>query len=255
MKRVLTSLVLIPLITYVMLWAPLPVFLAVLALIAGLCFYEYAGLVSAHSIPPPGVFGYAAGLTLLLLPDTQSAILALVVILALALSLRVRDLSEALPYAGALVLGVLYVFGGWRMALLLRMRSPYWVLFAVALNWAGDGAAYYVGRWIGRHRLAPAVSPAKTWEGSIASLAASVLFALLYFPRLLPDVPLLVAVAVASAANIAGQLGDLCESALKRGAGVKDSGNLLPGHGGWLDRVDSVLFALPVTYFLLTRLI
>lgn len=254
MKRILTALVLIPLITYAMLWAPYAIFLVVLASIAALCFYEYDRLVLLHSIPAPGVFGYAAGLLFLLLPSQETAFLGLVVVLALALGLRLADLNEVLPYAGALILGVLYVFGGWRHAVLLRGLSPYWLLFAVSLNWVGDIAAYYVGRAIGKHKLAPRVSPAKSWEGSIASVAASVLMAFFYFPRLLPDVPLYAALGIAAAGNIAGQIGDLCESALKRGAGVKDSGTFLPGHGGWLDRVDSVLFSLPVVYFLAERL-
>jgi phosphatidate cytidylyltransferase len=80
-----------------------------------------------------------------------------------------------------------------------------------------------------------------------------VIYGALYFPRLLPSVPLSKALGLTVLANIAGQLGDLCESAIKRGAGVKDSGNLLPGHGGWLDRVDSTLFALPVVYFVVSN--
>ncbi len=254
MKRVLTALALIPSVTYLILWAPQPLFLLALATVAGLCFFEFGGLVSHHAIPRPGLLGYAAGLLLLVAPDTQLGFLGLFVILGMALALRLPDLSETLPYTGALVFGVLYIFGGWRCGALLRAMNPYWMLFAVALNWVGDIAAFYVGRAFGRHRLAPRVSPGKSWEGSIGSLAASILFALVYFPRLLPTVPLLTGAGIAAAGNLAGQMGDLCESALKRGAGVKDSGNLLPGHGGWLDRVDSALFALPVVQFLVSRL-
>lgn len=259
MKRILTALVLIPLVTYAMLWAPYPVFLVVLAAIATLCFYEYGRLVALHSVPAPGAFGYAAGLLFLLLPghvfpNQETGFLGLVVLLALALGLRLGELSEVLTYAGALILGVLYVYGGWRHAILLRDLSPYWLLFGVSLNWVGDVAAYYVGRSFGKHKLAPQVSPAKSWEGSLASIAAAMLMAYFYFPRLLPDVPLYAALGIAAAGNVAGQVGDLCESALKRGAGVKDSGTLLPGHGGWLDRVDSVLFSLPVVYFFAERL-
>ena len=99
--------------------------------------------------------------------------------------------------------------------------------------------------------MAPRISPAKSWEGAAASLIASSVFAALYLPRLIPAVTLVPAVALGIAGNVAGQIGDLAESALKRGAGVKDSGNMLPGHGGWLDRVDSVLFAMPVIYALM----
>lgn len=164
MKRILTALVLIPSITYLVVWAPQILFLAALAAIAGVCFFEFGGLVSHHAIPRPGLLGYAAGLLLLVAPDAQLAFLGLFVILGMALALRLPDLSEALPASGALVLGVLYVFGGWRCAVLLRAVSPYWLLFALSLNWVGDIAAYYVGRAAGRHRLAPRVSPGKSWR-------------------------------------------------------------------------------------------
>ncbi|HWB98977.1 MAG TPA: phosphatidate cytidylyltransferase, partial [Bryobacteraceae bacterium] len=114
--------------------------------------------------------------------------------------------------------------------------------------WIGDAGAYYVGRRLGRHKLAPRISPGKSWEGAIASVAVSVLFGVFYLARFLPSVPAAAAIAISAVANIAGQLGDLAESAIKRGAGVKDSGTILPGHGGFLDRVDSTLFVLPVVY-------
>jgi phosphatidate cytidylyltransferase len=122
------------------------------------------------------------------------------------------------------------------------------------LNWVGDSAAYYVGRKLGRHKLAPRISPGKSWEGSIASVAASIVFAVVYLTRLIPSVEIWQAVLLGGVGNIAGQIGDLAESALKRGAGVKDSGTMLPGHGGWLDRVDSILFAMPVICWLVLGL-
>ncbi len=253
MKRVLTSLVLAPIFVYVTLWAPTPVFLAVVAIVAVLCFHEYAGLVSNHGLRPPGIFGYAAGLLVLFLPRPDWLLLVLIALLALALALASRDLADALPFAAALLLGVLYVFGCLRGAIALRglpRSGPFWLLFALSVNWAGDIAAFYVGRAIGRHKLAPAVSPAKTWEGAAASTLLSLLYAYFYFSYLLKEVPLAWVFAIAAAGNIAGQIGDLCESAIKRGAGVKDSGSMLPGHGGWLDRIDSSLFALPVIYYI-----
>ena len=129
--------------------------------------------------------------------------------------------------------------------------GPRWLLFAVS-QLGGAHPAYYAGRRFGRHRLAPAASPNKSWEGSIASVLASVGYAALYFLWAYPNcgIPYVTVLGIAAVGNIAGQMGDLAESALKRGAGVKDSGNLLPGHGGWLDRVDSSLFAMPTVYFL-----
>jgi phosphatidate cytidylyltransferase len=246
MKRALTAALLVPLFVYVILWAPRYAFLAVLSAVALLCYREYAGIVKGYGIERLGPVGYGAGLAVLLVPYEPALLLTLVALLTLGLILSLDDLAKGLPRAAALLLGVVYVFGVWRTAIPLRARSPHWLLFVLALTWVGDAAAYYIGRWLGRHKMAPRISPAKSWEGAAASLAASVLFAALYLPRFIPSVPLVTAMLLGAAANVAGQIGDLAESALKRGAGVKDSGHMLPGHGGWLDRVDSALFAMPV---------
>jgi phosphatidate cytidylyltransferase len=257
MKRVLTAAILTPLVIAAIVVAPTWLFTTVVTIIALLCFYEYSGIVEHHGIRPPGVFGYVAGLLVLLAPKVDVAIMVAVAVIALSLSLRWNDLADCLPWCGALMLGVAYVFGCWRFAVELHAISALWLLFAVSLNWAGDIAAYYVGRRFGRHRLAPAASPNKSWEGSIASVLATVGYAALYFRWVYPHcgVPYPVVLGIAAVANMAGQLGDLAESALKRGAGLKDSGNLLPGHGGWLDRVDSSLFALPTVYLLVSRVL
>jgi phosphatidate cytidylyltransferase len=219
--------------------------------VALICYYEYAGIAAAYGFGSLGPVGYAVGLWLLLSGEEGLLVLTLLVLSVLALSLRLEDLAKSLPRAALLLAGVVYIFGCWRYAVLLRNSSPYWLLFALALSWVGDIAAYYVGRSLGRHRLAPRVSPKKSWEGSAASVAASVLFGWLFLRWVLPQVPAWHAVAMAALGNAAGQLGDLVESAIKRGAGVKDSGTILPGHGGFLDRVDSTLFALPVVYLYL----
>ena len=253
MKRILTALVLIPAIVYTVLWAPQWLFLLVVSAIAAMCFREFAGIAAAHGLRVPLPVGLAAGLVVLLAPRADTLFFALLAMVALALILPRDDLSKGLPQAGVLVLGVVYIFGCWRAAAGLRGIHPYWLLFGLSLTWVGDITAFYAGRALGRHRLASRVSPKKSWEGSVASVAASVAFGAVYFSRLLPEVPPGWGMALAAAANAAGQLGDLSESAMKRGAGVKDSGSLLPGHGGWLDRVDSTLFALPVLYLLLSR--
>jgi phosphatidate cytidylyltransferase len=253
MKRVLTALLLIPFFCYIVVWAPPWAFLAAVAGVGILCFREYSGLAALHDIPGSGLFGYVAGLLILLLPERDAAFYVLVAILGMALALRSDELNKVLPAAAALLLGVLYVFGTLRCGVDLRAIHHYWLFFALSLNWVGDIAALYLGRLTGRHKFAPRISPAKSWEGAAASVAASVIYGAIYLPRLLPSVPLAEGLALTAAANIAGQLGDLCESALKRGARVKDSGALLPGHGGWLDRVDSSLFALPVVYFVVNN--
>ena len=127
------------------------------------------------------------------------------------------------------------------------------MLFALAINWLGDTFAFYAGSAFGKHKMAPRVSPAKSWEGAAASLVSGIVFGSAFIQYKFPAVGLGRAIVLCAAANIAGQMGDLAESAFKRGAGVKDSGNLLPGHGGWLDRVDSSLFAVPVVYWLLSQ--
>jgi phosphatidate cytidylyltransferase len=250
MKRLITALILIPFIAWVTLASPLWVFFGVLAITGLLAYWEFDHLAAASGIARAGWPGMAAGLVLLVAPN-PAAVLVLIVMLGMALALRVNNLTAALPAAGAFSLGVVYVFGSWRCAADLRVLNPHWLLFAMLLSWAGDTAALYVGRPFGKHKMAPRVSPAKSWEGAAGSVAAGMLVGGIYAHYLIPQAALGQVLALAAAGNIAGQFGDLCESALKRGAGMKDSGTLLPGHGGWLDRLDSSLFSVPAVYALL----
>lgn len=252
MKRVATALALIPIITYIVISSPYIAFISVLTTIAILCFIEYDGIVAAHGVGRPGLVGFAAGLVVLLEPHGSVTLFSAIALVGLTLALRSNDLPGELARAGALVLGVAYIFGSWRCASELRAISPYWLFLSIALNWVGDSAAYFAGRKFGRRKLAPVISPKKTWEGAIASIAGSVVFGLVFAWFTMPGTALWLIALVCILANIAGQIGDLSESALKRGAGMKDSGTMLPGHGGWLDRVDSTLFAVPVTYGLVS---
>jgi phosphatidate cytidylyltransferase len=250
MKRILTALVMIPVVLYAVLGGIDWLFLLVLAAVAEICFDEYS-LITASREP----VAYAAGLAILLMPVQWLGLLAvLFTLLMLTLAMRSADLDAGFRRTAALVLGVVYIFGAWRTAGLLRAINPWWLVFGLMVSWIGDTGAYYVGRKFGRHSLSPRVSPKKTWEGSIASVAVSSIAGGLALPRLIPGVGVAEAVLLALAANIAGQIGDLAESAIKRGAGVKDSGTLLPGHGGLLDRVDSSMFAVPVLYAILVSL-
>jgi len=250
MTRIATALILIPFIAWVTLASPQWVFFAVLAITGLLAYSEFDNIVASSGIQRAGWPGMAAGLVLLLAPN-PAVVLVLIALLGMALALRVNNLAAALPSAGAFSLGVAYVFGAWRCAADLRVINPHWLLFAMLLSWAGDTAAYYVGRSFGKHKMAPVVSPGKSWEGAAGSVAGAMLVGGIYAHYLIPQAPIAQALLLAAAGNIAGQLGDLCESALKRGGGVKDSGTLLPGHGGWLDRIDSSLFSVPVVYALL----
>jgi phosphatidate cytidylyltransferase len=246
MKRVLTAALLVPFVVYTVLWANPWMFLAVVAVAAVLSYREYDGIAAAYGFGAPGVLGYA-GLLLLVVPPNGYAWLGMTafVLLTLVLAMRSADLAHALPRTALLLLGVIYIFGCWRCAVVLREHGVHWLMYALLVSWTGDIGAYYIGRAIGRHRLADRVSPKKSWEGAAASVVSSILLAgayLVYFAH--ATIP--TAIVLTALANVAGQFGDLVESAMKRGAGVKDSGTLLPGHGGFLDRVDSALFVLPL---------
>jgi phosphatidate cytidylyltransferase len=248
MKRLLTALFLIPTVLYVVYLGPPWLLFGVTALVALICYSEYAGIAAGYGITKPGPVGYAAGLLVLAMrPLDASLVFTLLALIALLLAVR-SDLVKTLANAAFLLFGIVYIFGSWKFAILLGAESRHWLAYGLVLNWVGDACAYYAGKSLGRHSLAPNISPNKTWEGAVASLAGSVIFGIVYLNRALPAVSLLEAGLLSVAVNIAGQAGDLAESALKRGAGVKDSSSLLPGHGGLLDRVDSSLFALPVVY-------
>jgi phosphatidate cytidylyltransferase len=248
MKRVLTAAALIPIVVYVTLSANYWVFAAVVALAAILSYREYDAIAGAYGFGAPGPLGYAAGAALLFWMGHSGPIVLAAALTAFAVSLRDADLAKALPRSALLVTGVVYIFGAWKCALGLRGVNPQWLMYALVVSWVGDIGAYYVGRRFGRHRMAERVSPKKSWEGAAASVVTAILIAGAYLIHFVPDVGVAEAILLTGAANAAGQLGDLCESAMKRGAGVKDSGAILPGHGGFLDRVDSTLFVMPLVY-------
>lgn len=262
MKRIATAFLLVPVAVYAALFAPWWFFLAIVAIVASLCFREYAAIT--ESFAP---VGYVAGILILVAPQRETILLIILTALA-AMCLPLasgNDLEKSVTRSASLVLGVVYIFGSWKMAILLHDSADqragfgasaghHWLMFGLMVNWIGDTGAYYIGKNFGRRKLAPSISPGKTWEGAAASAVTGVAFGLIYLPLAIKGTPLLTAGLLALAANVAGQAGDLAESAIKRGVGVKDSGSILPGHGGFLDRVDSTMFALPVLYALLTFL-
>jgi phosphatidate cytidylyltransferase len=169
----------------------------------------------------------------------------------LILSAR-RPLVESLPAAGISSSALLLVAFPLSFAVRLhgvRNDGPELLLLALVITWAADSTAYFVGRAIGKHPLAPHISPKKTWEGSISGMLGSVLVAYVFSFWIHIPLPHLLARGILG--NLAGQMGDLLESAYKRSAGVKDSGGLLPGHGGILDRIDALILCLPVIWYYL----
>ncbi|HEY3740646.1 MAG TPA: phosphatidate cytidylyltransferase [Bryobacteraceae bacterium] len=250
MKRVLTAALLVPTITGLVLWAPRWIFIAAIAIIGVFAFREFSAIASAHGFSVNPWIGSAVGCAMLAIPDDHIIVLLILAIGfgSMMAAVRFGDLKIALPSASAMLLGVCYIFGAWWCAVKLRDIDHWLLFFALALNWIGDTAAMYGGRKFGRHKMSPVVSPGKTWEGAAASVIGSVIFGFALFLNFGPRLPWFVILLLSLIGNVAGQLGDLSESAIKRGAGMKDSGNSLPGHGGWLDRIDSTLFTVPAVY-------
>jgi phosphatidate cytidylyltransferase len=257
-KRVVTVLWSLPLLAAAV-WfdAPLPwltVFLAVCGVLAALEFYRMTGVAGAR---PLACFGLVWTLVFILYPHFPAVLpvplLPLLLAGGIVLSLVLLVVSP--PREGAfkdwawMVAGVLYV--GWLLSCIVALRLEAgrgWVFLALLATFASDTAAYFIGRALGRHKLAPRISPGKTWEGSIAGVIGAVGIAVA--TAVLFDLPINYAqmVVLGVVIGVFGQFGDLAESLLKRNMGVKDSGTLMPGHGGLLDRMDSVVFAGVMVY-------
>jgi phosphatidate cytidylyltransferase len=244
MKRIITAAVLIPAVLLAI-FSNIPwVLLAFVAVIGLASWYEYANIMALDWLTL--MLGATGGLALLVIP-IEHLILPLVIfsLIALTIPFREEDLQAGLARAALMFLGVVYIFGAMMAADYLGLLGKWLLLFALLINWVGDTGAYYVGRRFGKHKLAPRISPGKSWEGAAASIVFAALFTCIGM-HLFLGTDIRKAALFGILGNIAGQIGDLAESAMKRGAGVKDSGTLLPGHGGMLDRVDSALFTLPV---------
>lgn len=271
-KRVATAVVLIPLVVAVVLFAPTSVVAAAVALITILALREYFQLGDAIGHRAYRLWTIFGALLLLFfqwsgptalhatyfvfpwngfVAVTFAIFIYVMGVAAITLFTR-RPLVEALPSAGISCSALLLVAFPLSFAVSLHRlpsQGPVVLLFALVITWAADTAAYFVGRAIGRHPLAPHLSPKKTWEGSIGSMLGSLAVAYGFSFWLHTTLPHLLA--MAALGNIAGQMGDLLESAYKRSAGVKDSGSLLPGHGGILDRIDALILCFPVIWYYL----
>lgn len=261
MSRIITAAIFLPILIASILvsWlAPLFIALAVTAMLLGL--YEFWMLARRREVKPDVVVGFAAAAAILTVfyfnePPLLLLILPAFTIIALAAEmLRGAPFEKMMAQAGATVLGVMYVvlLGGHLIAVRTGFRqelSADLLAFFFLIIMCSDTGAYYTGRAFGRHKLAPGVSPGKTWEGAIGGMAASILIAAVAHYWFFPELPLKVGLPLAALMNVLGVVGDLTESALKRGAGAKDAAQILPGHGGFLDRLDSLLFNAPVIYY------
>lgn len=181
----------------------------------------------------------------------QTYVILFFLLFALLFLFRLRDIAASARETGLLSLGFLYVPVLLTPLQLLRLQphGVQWIFLLLVLVMAGDSAAYYAGSYLGKTKLYPAVSPKKTIEGSLGGLAGTIVGAFIARATFFPELTIADAFLVAALGGPLGQLGDLFESLLKRSCGVKDSGSLFPGHGGILDRIDSILFAAPVLYW------
>jgi phosphatidate cytidylyltransferase len=257
-RRVGTAVVVLPLLVAGMLWAPAAVGVGIVGTAVALGFREYLELLVARGLTPFGLAGAlvtAATFAQVAFSGWPGVPLAPVAMLIALVPVLVRrgEFAATVPAAAGTLLGALYLGGLGGAIAALRILSPASlgparILLLMAIVMAADTLAFFAGSLLGRHKLAPAISPGKSVEGAVGALLGGVLGACVVQAALLP-IPRLHAVGLGLAVSAAAIAGDLFESLLKRWAGVKDSGALFPGHGGMLDRLDSLLFGGAVLYY------
>lgn len=254
--RLLAVAPLIPLILWLMFGAPPWAFVLLVATAVAIASAELMTMIYPRRMAPRayGVLA-AVGVALghrylsvdIFLPLSLMALVLGAVVVSLATP---KPIEGAATRAGWLIAGPLYV-GFLLSSLLLLHRLPHggaWVMLTMLLAWLSDTGAYFSGKAFGRHKLYPLISPKKTVEGAVGGLLAAVLSAVGMHYTLLPELPVVHAVGLGVVAGALGQLGDLFASLLKRATGVKDSGKILPGHGGILDRIDALLITGALTW-------
>ncbi len=257
MKRIITACLLIPAVLFVLFFAPVPWFVLVALSIGFISLLEYNGLT--RSEPPSGLVDLLTVLLGLALPGVYflTGQIALVPLLLLTLLLLFlagiftgKDPRDIFNFTAKRTFGVIYI--GLPITFLIATRvigTSSLILLLLVIIWVNDSAAYFVGRAVGRHKLCPSISPGKTIEGAIGGILGGIIAGFVYVHFASIEVAKVELFLFCLLIGLAGIIGDLAESIIKRSAGAKDSGTIIPGHGGLLDRIDSMLFALPVLYF------
>jgi phosphatidate cytidylyltransferase len=260
-RRLGTAAIGIPALALALFWGPPMVIVAVCVAVAVIGLWEFYALLAARGVAPLRVTGFllAAGFFIqtvrpALVPPALVPIAAVIVLVAMLT--RGGDVPGSVTSAGATLLGAAWLGGlGGTMASLrlvpIEQGGPWVEMLLLTTVMTADSAALFVGSALGRHKLAPRISPGKTWEGLAGGVAGGIAGALIVRHFGLQWIPLTHMVVLAVLVTLAGVAGDLAESLLKRWAGVKDSGALFPGHGGMLDRLDSLLLGAPVLYYYL----
>ncbi len=262
MARVISAVIFIPILLFVI-WRTPPIYFSALILAAAvLGILEFKNIAEHVGLKVGAVQSIAAAVGVMVAfywqrPDCILATFVALVIVEMIIQLFTsQDLSKALAGAAGTIFGVSYIaiLGGYLVWLRLVPNggvhlSAKLISVFFLIVFAGDTGAYYAGRTFGKHKLAPRISPGKTVEGLIGGLCANVLAAIIAHYTFFPELNVVTAIPLALLMGGLGVLGDLCESMLKRGANVKDAAKIIPGHGGVLDRLDSILFNAPVLYF------
>ena len=268
--RLITAAVALPILIASIIYPPLhPLFIVIAVGAILVALYEFWFLSKRVGAKPDIVVGYASAAALLVAFFYNEPALLLVIVPGLVIAALVAEMLRGAPFdkmilsVGSTVLGVLYValLGGFLISVRTGFDNPapgyttsssvstHLLSFFFLVLMGSDTGAYFAGRAFGKHKLAPKISPGKTWEGTIGGMLASLLMATLAHYWFFPELSLRAALPLAAVLNVLGVVGDLTESALKRGAKAKDAANILPGHGGFLDRLDSLLFNAPVIYY------
>ena len=254
--REITALVAAPVAIWINGWGPEWFFNGTIAVIAVLALHEFLSLGKAKGYDVPSILCIAIMLVIMAsfileqLSVELGMFTALLVIPAWYVVAR-KNLENSLPSSAIAVLATTYV--GMLGGSLIRLHNDFpegskLVFFLLLVVWLGDSGAYYVGKTFGKHKLSPHISPKKTIEGLVGGIAASIITAVVIHFTFFETFPLLHAIIAGVILSFAGVVGDLAESMWKRSAAVKDSGTLIPGHGGFLDRFDSILFTAPILY-------
>lgn len=261
--REITALVAAPIAIWIIGWGPETVYNATIAIVAVLALYEFLALGKAKGYDVPIILCILIMLVIMAAFIMPSVSVELGMFTALLLIpgwyvLGRKELEESLPSSAIAVLATTYV--GMLGGSLIRLHNDFaegskLVFFLLMVVWMGDTGAYYVGKRFGKHKLSPRISPKKTVEGLAGGIVASMLAAAIAHFTFFESFPLLHAMIAGMILSFAGVVGDLAESMWKRSAAVKDSGTLLPGHGGFLDRFDSIFFTAPILYSYWTLLV